>query len=233
MSNPMEGDPKVGGAQEPQAPLSQPQDVQQPSPGGAEVTLETVLHKINDLEKQLRGIQSEKDKRIAAEGKLTKKVQGLSEQFRQYKEYRDRGMGENEALREMRIDAILAAQNEIENGTGDQPPVQPGTQPAAEGVDEATLAVLGLSANDPDVTRLLMEGKNSLQDFVGLLKQRATKQTPQPSSILPTGPQAAPKTSAADLQARYDAEIASVFPGDFARLSAVKAKYRKLGLDVW
>lgn len=233
MSNPMEGDPKVGGAQEPTAPLSQPQDVQQPSPGGAEVTLETVLQKINDLEKQFRGIQSEKDKRIAAEGKLAKQVKGLSEQFRQYKQYRDSGMDEAQALKQMRIDAILDAQDAIENGTGDQPPVQPGTQPAAEGVDEATLAVLGLSANDPDVTRLLMEGKNTLQDFVGLLKQRATKQTPQPSSILPTGPQAAPKTSAADLQARYDAEMAKLTPGDFAASAAITAKYRRLGLDVW
>lgn len=130
--------------------------------------------------------QSGKDSRI---GKLTGKVDSFESQLAEYKKWIDLGKSDEEAKLFMRLTNSVSSASDPQ--TVPAAPAAPDGKPAvlAPSVDAETLAVLGLSGTDPDVSGLLAQGKTDLQSYIDLAKARRAKPPTQsaPATILPTG----------------------------------------------
>jgi len=213
-----------------QSQFSQPEGVQQSSPGG--VGMEAVLQEIRDLKAQIRGIQSASDKTKA---ETSKEVHQLKEQLARAKSYLDKYPDPEEAARQMAIDDLIGG---MPQGQFTQVPVNPpqvsGGQTAKPGaIDPELLALLGVDPSDPYFVAEMAGGKSSVEAAKVVAKSRQQAAPPSPAGIMPTGGSAAANTQKAALDAAYQKEMSQVKPGDWRSGEAIKLKFRQKGLDVW
>jgi hypothetical protein len=125
--------------------------------------------------------QSGKDSRIA---KLTGEVDSFKSQMTRMKELMGKGFTEEGALEIMAAQAQNQPQAVLPQAA---PPVSPGSETKAPGVDTDTLALLGLTINDPDVVELIRQGKLGNDDFIRLAKDRKARAVqPNPAAVVPT-----------------------------------------------
>ena len=230
MTSTMESGQPVGDGID-QSQFSQPEGVQQSSPGGV-VGLEAVLQRLDNLEAQLRGVQSITDKNKAA---TSREVDRLKEQIALTKKYLDKYPDEDEAARMMAIDRLVYG---TPQGQDVQVPVNPpqvsGGQTAKPGtIDPELLALLGVDPSDPHFVAEMAGGKSSVEAAKVVAKSRQQAAPPSPAGIMPTGGSAAANTQKAALDAAYQKEMSQVKPGDWRSGEAIKLKFRQKGLDVW
>lgn len=234
MANIMESDLPVGDGLD-QSSTSQPEGVQQSSPGG--VGLEAVMERLGKIESSLeaerRDQQSKKDRGIAATNKKLSEVQSQIAKIQGYlAKYPDPEV----AARWMAFDDLFGGEerqepvSQVPAGSpqvGGAPPATPGT------IDPEILALLGVDPKDPYYVAEMAGGKSPLEAAKTVAKAIRQGATPNPAGIQPTGASAATATQKAALQDAYDKEIAKVRRGDWTAITAVKEKYRKKGLEVW
>lgn len=229
-TNITEGGQPEGAPGQPNQNVSPP-DVQQPSPDGA-VTIETVLQRVADLEGQLRGVQSTKDRGTA---KLNKKVDSLAEQITRYEALRARGVEPDVALREMEIDDLLAERRGTQQPEQVPQQVQAGSPAPAANIDtQGILKTLGLDPASPEVTEILRTNTDAVSQIaaaVELVKRRRAQAqaAPNPATVVPTG-QGAP--AGGDLEAEYKQKLSQIRRGDVASVTALQQEYVKKGLQI-
>lgn len=212
-----------GAGGQPTQPASSPAGVQPTSPVGSD-TLAVALKEIEGLKATVRTLQSGHDRGVA---KVQKQVDGLQEQIARYEEYRARGLAPAAAVREMELDALLESRR--------QAPVAGGQErgngipaPAPDGQTEQLITLLGLQPNDPDVTRLLREGKANADNLASLALSRKVQSQPaaqpNPAQQMPVGTGA---STAGELEASYRKEVATIRRGDVQGMMSLKLKYRE------
>jgi len=176
-----------GGGQETPTPEASPPATEQGSPSG-ESQLEAALKKINELDGQVRALQSDKDRGVA---RVSKEVKDLSKQIERYEQWKELGKSKEEALRELQIDELLASS---QPESAEVPPKEePAVQPKAAGEEYLNpyLESLGLEDSDPDVIDILRKNRDPASRIIAmseLSKSRKQAQAPpNPAAVQPTG----------------------------------------------
>ena len=191
--------------------------------------LEAALARINKLEADLRGLQSEKDKGVA---KVGKRVSDLEEQINRYEELKAEGLSPKRALREMQLDTLVQGQA-VASPADVAPAAGAGTQGGATGVDYAAYAKsFGLDANDPDVLRATLAESNplkALDNLRALSEARKNPASPPPASApLPSGGGVSVREETLeDVTAQLD-EAMSQPKVDMAKVKALRSKQAAL-----
>jgi hypothetical protein len=157
-----------------------------------------------------------------------KKDKSMREYFAEFKKMQDEGLSDAEVQRELRI-------RELEAKLSDPAaPAQSPRQvvaPDANDTVSALLPALGLSANDPEVTGVLMVGGDLAEQIRALAGIAAKKKMPpNPAAVAqPSGGMTA-QTSPAQLEAQYKKEVMSA-RGNRAAVMEIQRKYQDMGLD--
>ncbi len=231
MTKSTESDQTVGAGTETQDQVSQTDDKQSSS---TTVTLETVLQKLVDLDKQVRGLQKVKDK---GTNRLQKQVQAQAEQLKKVAAYIERYGSPEEAARQIALDGLLG-----DAGDDDDEPEVPASddkskskQAASVDVDDELLTLLGIEPNDPELMRRIKDGMSQLDAAKAVANAKRSSQSSASAAALgPGGGGQAAETKMAALRSQYDEETAKLGrPAPIHQLEEIKRKYRKQGLDVW
>jgi len=229
MTDTMESNLPVGaGVDQPQ--VSQPEGVQQSSPGG--VSLESVSKQIESLTAQMRGLQSITDKTKAETNREFKSVR---EQVEKVKAYLDKYPDPEQAARWMALDAMLESQGHQAPAPElpvNRPPVS-GQAPVTTGIDAELLALLGVDPSDPQFVAEMARGNSAQAAAVAVAKSNRQVGAPNPAGIQPTGAVAPATTQKAALEAAYQKELSQIPRGGWAQIALLNEKYRAKGLEKW
>jgi hypothetical protein len=178
-----------------------------------------LVKQVEDLKKEIRGLQKGTDKRFERQDSDIKRILELKEQ----------GLSESQIQRELWIDRQMQGQDApppSPTGTRDQ-----GQTPSVESAFK-TLEAYNLPTSDPDFLALIRSGNYSEQE-VNRYVLGKVKPTPPAS---PAGVVQAPATGGATaksldaLKAEYIKEMTAA-RGNRAQGKLVQAKYRQMGLD--
>lgn len=180
-----------------------------------------------------RSTQSQKDRRFK---KLEKKTDDFAERLARYEEL-SKKLPRDVALQFMDWQDRFGDMegNEVDEGT------PPGKGQASPGFDYVqVLSLMGLDANDADVTKIIRDGGDvgaQIAAFANLAQSRKQAQTqkaeqpPNPATVI-TSAGGTPAQNK-DLQAQYYAELAKVRQGDSDAITRLKQKYRAQGLNIY
>jgi hypothetical protein len=204
----------TGGAEQ---PTSQPSGGQ----GQQLSDVSALVKQVQELQKEIRGLQKGTDKRLERQDSNIKRILELKEQ----------GLSETQIQRELWIDSQIQGQDApppTPVGNGKETGQAPDVSSAFKTVEE-----YGLSTNDPDFLNLIRSGKYGNQEVNQYILGKV-KPTPPAS---PAGVVQAPATGGATpesperLKADYIKEMTEARGRrDLGKL--VQEKYRKLGLDL-
>jgi hypothetical protein len=128
--------------------------------------------------------QSGKDKRIA---QLTGKVSDFERELAEYRALIDRGLSHEDALWRMKVERAIAGSSETE-AAAVREEKQETAAPSVPSADvQSILDVLGIDANDPEVSEVLRRGGNVQQGLIDLaIKRRARQKAAAAAQVLPT-----------------------------------------------
>jgi hypothetical protein len=235
MTQGMESGQGTGAGAAPQSPASPSGDQQSSS---TNVSLETVLKRMGDLEAQLRGLQKVKDK---GTNKLQKQVKSISEQVGKVQQYIERYGSTEEAARQMALDGLLGEDDSEDDYEPDVPvakgKAKPKLQASADAeVDHDLLDLIGVDVNDPELVQRVQNGESYLDaaKSIGMSRKSPQQQQVSAAALGPGGAGSKVETTQAALRASYDAEVAKLpRPAPIIQLEEIKRKYRRQGLDVW
>lgn len=196
-------------------------------------TLETVLKRVEEIDKAYKTFQSGKDRGANESKKASEEVAELKRKIAEIEKLKKAGLDEDGAIEEHSFREDIRAVKEQLSKIGS---VQ--TQPAGNReslVDEKAkvLAELELSANDPEVIPLLDLPEKELAIQAGKLALRKAKQSPPDSSEAGSlqGGQPAP-AGVKQLTQNYIQEMKGAMGKGNQFGNAIKDKYRKLGVPV-
>jgi hypothetical protein len=238
MDTGMEGGQGGGAGAEPQSQVSQDGDQQLSS---TNAQLEAVLKKLDDLEAQVRGLQSGKDR---GQSKLQKQVRSVSEQVKKVNTYLERYKDPDEAARQIALDQLLGEAGDEDEDELEVPASKGKAKPepqASLGVNEKLFTALGVDPKDPEIqrefARRLLAGEDQLDAAIAIAEAKKLppeSPPPKPAGVAPGGAGGKTETTLAALNANYEAELNKLpRPTPVHVLHELKKKYRKLGLEVW
>jgi hypothetical protein len=144
---------------------------------------------VKELTAQVRALQSEKDKGVA---KVSKEVQSLSEQFKQYEKLKARGLEPEEIVERMELQELLA-ERRGSKPSADVPSGKAGTQTQEASVNVTEwLPIMGLDANDPKVVQVLASGLEPMDQLTALRgvwdqNKKAQQQPPNAAQVMSAG----------------------------------------------
>jgi hypothetical protein len=195
---------------------------------GTESQLEVALKELGELKGQVRALQSEKDKGIA---KVSKQFKELSEELKQYEEWKTRGKTPEEAQREMLIDQIL---KEYQGSPESTEVPQPATVASPDYLSPV-LEMAGLKSDDPEVVEILRK-ENNPAVLIGEIKKlsenrkQAPPKAPAPGAAMSTGAGTAIESESLEsITAELQAEIAKpATPATRARIKELRKKHEAL-----
>ena len=178
MADEKESKPEGGEPEKPSQEPSPPVD-SQTSPVDAKALVEALLPLIK--EEVSKGTQSVKDKRIQ---KLTNQMGDFESLLAEFQEMTKSGLSEEDALWRMKIESQLKM-NEAppEEKAGSQ------STSVASVETQAILKQLGLDENNPEVTKVLREEKDTASQLASFINLSATQKVtePNPAAVQPTG----------------------------------------------
>lgn len=190
-----------------------------------------LVKQIKELAAQVHALQGDKDRGVR---RVEQQVSDLSARLTDYEAYRSRGLGPDEAMRQMRIDQLLQSQNADrppEPAAPAPPPGNPGMLVQAPKVDvEQVLTAIGVDPNGPEAVLLYREGKTSPEALLEFAVRKLTRKPDvNPAQTMPApGMTSAP---APDLMAEY-AKKAAALPRGSQALFNLRAEYRAKGLQL-
>ncbi len=131
-----------------------------------------------------RKTQSVKDKRIAG---MQGEIDGFKSQLQQLKALQAEGWTEAQAIR------LMETQSRPTPGMpAEAQPKMVGNQQSAANIDTTVLAALGFQANDPDVTNILRESPNQIEQInklatLAMTRKNANATQPSFAQMQPAG----------------------------------------------
>lgn len=189
------------------------------------VTLADLSQTVQSLTDEMRGLQGKQDKGEDATKTYGERLAGLEA----YHQARLTGATEEQVEREMLIDDIIAERS------GKQAPAGSRQSVSSETVNELFQAAGLDSSKDPQVAELYRQGAD-VGEFAKLVVTRVKQQSnPQSDAQLPPAPPDAPSSggdSADEVITAYKRELGVATGQGREQVLKVRAKYRKLGLNL-
>jgi hypothetical protein len=173
-----------------------------------------------------RSIQSVKDKALAE----IRKDKSLKDFLAEYQSLKASGMTDKEIEQEARLREIEARFSApVPQSANGMVVVQPQVDPVS-----ALLPVLGLEANDPEVTSL-MAGNGQIEEKLSTLATLAARKRqtqPNPALVAQPAGGGTSQASQAQLEAQYKKEVLAN-RGNKTAIRDLQRKYQEQGLDVY
>jgi len=221
--------PSGGTDVEPQQNVSSANEVSQASPQ-SEVTLETVLEKLEAQDKQLRALQGDKDRGV---NKALQQVENLSERFAELEPYvqaRLKGKTAEDAQREYILEEMVKERMGNKAQVVQDTPGKPTPAPGAEDLDDY-FKEFDIDPNGPEAIKFVRAGKFDPASRTKFVLDHSRKQTstPSPAASMPEGTGASVGARTLDeVNAELQAAMTSPMGLDFDKIKRLEEEHRKL-----
>lgn len=227
------GNANGGTPAQPNAGGSQGQSDSNGSSASQSQSLETVLSRLEELDKRTRALQGEKDRGV---NQNKREVEELKTKIAEIEKLTKRGMTQDEAIEALsEREELLEAARILRSQQSDKARTSPVGNGAGEAADKAkVLAQYGLNENDPDVAAQLQSESDVEKVALRVAFKRSQKQ-PDPAAA-PATSASTQATNQGDLQAQYQKRLADMRAAGRPspmQIADLKAEYRKKGLDIW